>query len=492
MTNRMQWIALHLPNLPLEALTRALATPEPQAVAEHHRIVACDGKARARGVQPGMTAAAATALAPQLAVHPRNAAEETESLLGLAGWAARFTPSVALELPDALVLEASGSLQLFGGLKRIVAGLREGCAHMGFTALIASAPTPRGAAWLARAGRELLVEDPARLEEALAKLPVRVLARDADTIEALAAIGAARVADVLGLPRAGLARRFGQVLLNDLDRALGRLPDPRAFCVPPATFHARLELPAEVTQAEALLFAARRLFVQLEGFLAARAGGVRQLALKLCHREARFTAVPIGFVAPSRDATHFTVLARERLATLALPAPVRALALVADDIVPFAGEPLALLADGAHAPGDWRKLVERLRARLGAAAVHGVAAAAEHRPEHASTPAPLPLLPREVGTSRTRSPQAGDRAEAGHRPFWLLPAPRPLEEVDAVPHHGGPLRLLAGPERIESGWWDGADIARDYFVAQAPDRSLVWVYRERRAPGGWFLHGLFA
>src|SRR3990172_2592188 len=276
---RPQWIAPHLPNLPLEALTRALATPEPQAVAEHHRIVAGDGKALARGVRPGMTAAAATALAPQLAVHPRHAAEETEGLLGLAGWAAQFTPSVALELPDALVLEVSGSLRLFSGLKRIATGLREGCALMGFTALVAAAPTPRGAAWLARAGREILMDDPARLEEALAALPARVLARDADALEALAAIGATRVADVLNLPRAGLARRFGQRLLDDLDRALGRTPDPRTFFVPPVTFDARLELPAEGTQADALLFAARRLFVQLEGFLAARAAGVRRLVL---------------------------------------------------------------------------------------------------------------------------------------------------------------------------------------------------------------------
>lgn len=480
----MQWIALHLPNLPLEALTRALATPEPQAVAEHHRIVACDGKALARGVRPGMTAAAATALAPQLAVHPRNAAEETEGLLGLAGWAAQFTPSVALELPDALVLEVSGSLQLFGSLKRIATDLREGCARMGFTVFIAAAPTPRGAAWLARTGREILVADPARLEEALAALPVRVLARDADAFEALAAIGATCIADVLNLPRAGFARRFGPRLLDDLDRALGRTPDPRTFFVPPATFGARLELPAEVTQAEALLFAARRLFVQLEGFLAARAAGVRRLVLRLFHRDARFTEVPIGFVAPSRDAVHFTTLARERLATLTLPDPVRALALVADDIVPFAGEPLALLTDGAPAPGDWPKLVERLRARLGTAAVHGVAVAAEHRPEYASRA-------REIAADAkaARTPTTGN---SGLRPFWLLPAPRPLAEIDAVPHHGGPLRLLAGPERIESGWWDGIDVARDYFVAQAPDRSLVWVYRERRAPGGWFLHGLFA
>jgi protein ImuB len=480
----MQWIAIHLPNLPLEALTRALATPEPQAVAEHHRIVACDGKALARGVRPGMAVAAANALACELAVHPRNPAEETEHLLGLAGWAAQFTPSVALELPDALALEVSGSLRLFGGLARIVAGVRDGCARMGFTALVAAAPTPRGAVWLARAGRELLVADPARLEDALAALPVRVLAGDADAREALAAIGAARVADVLELPRAGFARRFGPRLLDDLDRALGRAPDPRTFFVPPATFGARLELPAEVTQAEALVFAARRLLVQLEGYLAARAGGVRRLVLRLFHREARLTEVPIGCVAPRRDAVHFTVLARERLATLVLPEPVRALALAADAIVPLTGEPLRLFADGAPAPGDWQKLVERLRARLGASAVHGVAVAAEHRPEYATQA-------REIAAD-AKAARAAPTGDAALRPFWLLAAPRPLAEVDAVPHHGGPLRLVAGPERIETGWWDGGDVARDYFVAEAPDRSLVWVYRERRAPGGWFLHGLFA
>ena len=294
-------------------MTRALATPEPQAVAEHHRIVACDGKSAARGVRPGLATAAATALARELAVHPRNRNEETECLLGLAGWAVQFTPSVALELhpPESagLALEVSGSLQLFGGLRRIAASLREGCARMGYTAVVAAAPTARGASWLARSGSEILVEDSDALECALAGLPVRVMAGDAETVEALAAIGATHVADVLALPRAGLARRFGRNLLDDLDRALGRMADPRTFFTPPATFSARLELPAEVTQTEALLFAAKRLFVQLEGFLAARAAGVQRLALRLFHREARFTEVPIGLVAPARDATHFTLLA---------------------------------------------------------------------------------------------------------------------------------------------------------------------------------------
>jgi protein ImuB len=474
-----QWIALYLPHLPLEALTRALATPEPQAVAEHHRIVACDGKAAARGVRPGLSTAAASALARELLVHPRNPVEETECLLGLAGWAAQFTPSVALELPDSLALEVSGSLKLFRSLEHIAAGLRDGCARMGLTALLAAAPTARAASWLAHAGNERFVADPAALEGVLAGLPVRVMTGDVATREALAAIGATRIGDVAALPRAGLARRFGRQLLDDLDRALGRTPDPRTFFTPPAEFRARLELPAEVTQAEALLFAARRLFVQLEGFLAARAGGVQRLALRLFHREARFTEVPIGLVAPARDAAHFTLLARERLGGLALPAAVRAIALDAGDVVPLAGEALALFDDGVSSPGDWQKLVERLRSRLGGTAVHYLAVAAEHRPEHAS---------RASGTGAG----AAGADHPGLRPFWLLPAPQPLEEIDAAPHRGGPLKLLAGPERIESGWWDGGDVARDYFVAETADRTLVWVYRERRAPGGWFLHGLFA
>ena len=474
-----QWIALYLPNLPLEALTRALATPEPQAVAEHHRIVACDGKAAARGVRPGLSTAAASALAREVAIHPRNPAEETECLLGLAGWAAQFTPSVTLELPDSLVLEVSGSLKLFQGLEHIAGSLRAGCARMGLTALVAAAPTARAASWLAHAGSERFVADPAALEGVLAGLPVRVMTGDAATREALAAIGATHIGDVAALPRAGLARRFGRKLLDDLDRALGRVPDPRTFFTPPAEFRARLELPAEVTQAEALLFAARRLFVQLEGFLAARAGGVQRLALRLFHREARFTEVPIGLVAPARDAAHFTLLARERLEGLALPAAVRAIALDAGDVVPLAGEALALFDDGVSSPGDWKKLVERLRARLGGTAVHYLAVAAEHRPERASRES-------EAGAG------AAGADHPGLRPFWLLPAPQPLEEIDAAPHRGGPLKLLAGPERIESGWWDGGDVARDYFVAETADRALVWVYRERRAPGGWFLHGLFA
>ena len=473
----MLWIAIHLPQLPLEALLRGSLLPEACAVADTRRIVACDAKARSRGVRAGMSASAALALAPQLRICQRDPSAETEALLGVAAWAMQFTPNVALEFPDISLLEVSGSLSLFGGLARIVGDLREGLAAMGYTTCISVAPTARAACWLVRAGREGLVTEAAKIDEALSVLPASVLRCDADRLESLEAIGAATVGDLLALPREGLARRFGQVLLDDLDRARGRIPDPRTFFTPPPKFAAGIELLAEVTQAEALLFAARRLLVQLAGYLGARSCGVQRFVLKLAHRDGGATEIAIGLVTPSRDAEHFTLLLRERLSSVALRDPVRSIAIEAADILPLAGNTLGLFPDDTGTLGNWDRLIERLRARLGTESVYGLASHAEHRPERASADA-------EPGEKQLK-------LQFGERPFWLFDAPRPIPEVSAVPNYEGPLTLLAGPERIESGWWDDDDIARDYFVARTPAESLVWVYRERGG-GGWYLHGLFA
>ena len=477
----MLWISLHLPALPLEALLRGSPLPEACAVADSHRIVGCDGKARVRGVSAGMSASAALALAPQLRICQRDGSAETEALLGIAAWAMQFTPNVALEFPDVVLLEISGSLKLFGGLAQILGDLREGLSAMGFTTCLAVAPTARAACWLVRAGRETLVTEGERIDDAVSSLPASVLCCDADTLESLEAIGAATVGDLLALPREGLARRFGQALLDDLDRARGRLPDPRSFFTPPPRFAAGIDLQAEVTQTEALLFAAKRLLAQLAGYLAARSGGVQRFALKLAHRDGGATEIAIGLVTPSRDAEHFTLLLRERLASVALREPVRSIAIEAADILPLAGDNLGLFPDDTGSPGNWDRLIERLRARLGTQAVLGLASRAEHRPERASADAHV----------HTHADERQLKLQFGERPFWLLDAPRPIPEVGAVPNYEGPLMLLAGPERIESGWWDDDDIARDYFVARTQSESLVWIYRERRG-GGWYLHGLFA
>ena len=75
--------------------------------------------------------------------------------------------------------------------------------------------------------------------------------------------------------------------------------------------------------------------------------------------------------------------------------------------------------------------------------------------------------------------------------MWLLAEPRVLEAQRGRPRHHGPLELLAGPERIESGWWDGDDVRRDYYVARDSSGARLWIYREWAGAKSWFLHGIF-
>jgi len=377
------------------------------------------------------------------------------TLEAIAAWACQFTPKVSLEPPQGLLLEVGGSLRLFGGMGALAERIGAGIASMGFQAGIATAGTPRAALWLSRSPHQDL--EKVEIEAACSGEPLAFLQ----------GIGIDTVGALLRLPREGLARRCGQALVDDLDRALGALPEPRAFFSPPPRFAAKLELPAQVTHAEALLFAARRLLVQLEGLLAARQAGIRNFTLILIHEENQ-TALDIGLASPARDAGRLAEVLQQKLSTVTLAQPVESIGLAAGDFEPLHGRSAGMFGDaGAEAEG-WARLLERLRARLGREAVSGLATHPDHRPEHAW---------RRVEPGEW---DLHDFCEPGPRPLWLLERKK-LRESE--------FELLAGPERIESGWWDGDEASRDYFVAQMADQSLAWVYREKE---GWFLHGLFA
>ena len=452
----------------------------PRAVADAGRVIACDPRAEAFGVRPGMGLTAAWAFAPKLCVWPYKQAAECAALEGIAAWMCQFTPRVSLEPPQGVLAEIEGSLRLFRGAAALLERIQAGIDQMGFSVTPAAAPTARGAWWLASAGRETLVPDRSALEVALVALPAAVACDGPDALALLRNIGITTIGELRSLPREGVARRFGKALLDGLEQALGDAPEPRDFFVPPPRFAAQLELPGEVAHAEGVLFAARRLLVQLEGLLAARQAGVRGFLLMLMHREARPSVLEVGLASPGRETERFVQLLRERLAMHTLVEPVEAIRIEAKDFVPLHGCTVDLFR-GPQSEGEaWARLVERLRARLGGGAVHGLGLCSEHRPERAWRP----LAPGE-------QPPPGD-ASTGARPLWLVEPPRRLKEKRGVPHDDGPLELLAGPERIESGWWDGGEIARDYFIARAPSAALLWVYRERGTAGAWYLHGIFA
>jgi protein ImuB len=500
----MLWACLLLPSLPLDVFARALSPADaarPFAVAtggHYPRIVAVNEAARDAAIAPGQLVSAALARAPGIVLRDRDPQLETAALAGVAAWVTQFTPMVSLAPPDAVLAEIGGSLRLFGGLPRLTARLARGAHELGYSMRLARAPTPLAALLLARGENGELVAQPlAHLDAA------------PEIIATLAAAGVTTFGQACALPRAGLARRVGADFVATLDRVRGLIPDPRPPFVPPPRYAGRLDLPAPVASAEALVFATNRLVHELAGWLAGRGLGVIEMSLSLAHEryigvkvppERRFAPLPprgqstlgrpggaqtgvpattvrFALAAPAREPAHLTGVLRERLARVVLPAPAEGIALASEVTAPLAGRNLGLL------PGDevavTVPLIDRLRARLGEGAVTLVAPRAEHRPERASA-------------DRTRSPARAPAVPDSFplRPVWLLSEPAPLGHALQVQ----PWVLRDGPERIESGWWDGGDVRRDYFVAENPRGETVWIYRDHRYgidDGEWFLHGVF-
>ena len=483
----MWWFAVHCPRLALDRALRGHAGETPLAVADRLQVLQANDAAQALGVLPGVRRATALALAAHLHVIEYDPLAEREALEQVAGWLLQFTPSVALQPPDGVLLDVEGSLRLFGGADRLQARLREGLAELGFVARLAGAPTATAAWLLARWRDGARIEHETLLGAGLAAVPVELLEAAAPHRDALAAIGVRRFGDLARLPRAGLARRWGPALLEQIDAALGRRAEPQRWFEAPARFALGLELLAQVEHAEALLFASRRMLLQLAGWLAARQSATREAVLTGEHDAGRHacppTRVVLRLAQPSRDADRFVAVLRERLARLVLPAPVHTLRLGCDRTIRLSGTPGELFpTPGTDAEGLAR-LVERLQARLGREQVQRLLLAADHRPESAYRVEPLDVTVRGPEVPLPGLP----------RPLWLLPEPVPLAERGQRPWWRGPLTLLAGPERIETGWWDDALVQRDYFIAEGESSGWVWIFRTRSdaADAGWYLQGMF-
>jgi protein ImuB len=512
----MLWACLIFPSLPLDVFVR-VQSPEDAAQpfvvssgGHYPRVVTANAAARAAGIRDGQLVSAALAFAPRLRCRDRDTESEARALAQLATWALTFTPSASLAPPDAIVAEIGGSLRLFDGLPRLVARLVEGTHALGYAARLGLAPTPGAALLFARAGRTQPVTAAAQLPALLAPLPLALVDIDDALRTTLTDAGITTFGQAAALPRDGLARRGGDELLRTLDRVLGRAADPRPPFVPPPRFESRLDLPAPVHDTEALGFGVHRAVQELAAWLTARGLGVVRLQLALAHerhvrqRGLSATVVPFALGTPARAPAHLSGVLRERLARVALPAPVESILLTSEETVPLSGRNLGLL------PGDEVMAVEvplldRLRARLGEDAVIRLAPHAEHRPEQATrdvAPTAAGVRKRGSGAGPSRPPRWREAATGkacadatllpeAPRPLWLLALPQPLAHLFEMK----PWVLRDGPERIESGWWDGGDVRRDYFVAESPQGELMWIYRDHRygtEDGEWFLHGVFA
>jgi protein ImuB len=490
------FLAAHLPKLSLEVFRpRWLSELEHgSAVLEKDKVVIADNAAREAGVLPGMKRGGVLTLSPETALYERDVAREVAGQREVGVALMKFSPDVALLDEGTVIVEIGASLRLFGGLLPLCRQAKAMLDTFGFTARISVAPTGQGAWLLANCGwgsggtRRVL--QLASLERVLLPVPMLAVPEIRPFADWFTGLGCETIADVRRLPRAGLQRRCGEHLLDSLDRAFGSAPELFDWIELPPTFAARIELPDRLEHADGAVFAAHRLIVQLCGWLCAKQLSVTAIRLCIEHERGRQalppTLIDIALGEPTWREDHLLRLVKERLHRVELAAPAIALRLEASKVDSAAPDTDSLFPEPGGSPEDHARLIELLIARLGDENVLRPAPSADHRPEVANRWVPVSQAANKITLP-----------DSLPRPTWMLATPVRLLMRQHRPFYSSPLRIMSPAERIEAGWFDGELITRDYFVAQADDRSCYWIYRERISSRDaeeeprWFLHGLF-
>jgi protein ImuB len=497
------------------------------------RLTAVDRRARALGLQPGMTLTDARAMRPSLICVDADARAEAQTLENITDWCRRFTPLAALDAPDGVMLDVSGAAHLFGGEAKLLAKVEARLKDQGFGACAAIASTPEAAWALARYGALRILPpslngrnvDEKELARRLGDLPLAALRLDTATLADLAQAGLRRISDILMRPRAPITARFGPLLHARLDGLLGASK---------TAISPRFEAPAYLAERRFLDGIVRRediettilsLAQDLSSLLFRHDEGARRLKASLFRVDGMVKHFEVGTSQPLREPKAIARLFHECIERASAENGGDAL----DPGYGFDVIRLAALVVERQTPeqADWDTsqnetadlvhLIDRLGARLGLRRVTRLAFNATHIPEFAITAVPAATLrnsasltppPFEARTKGQADAAATHALALPSRPIRLLQRPEPIETIACVPD-GPPLRFrwrrimhevsaIEGPERIAPEWWnDETALTRDYFRAEDSEGQRFWLFREglfndETAQPRWFMHGLFA
>lgn len=488
------------------------------------QITALNDEAARLGLRAGMALADARAMYPQLVAIDADDAADATTLDRIADWCDRYTPLIGLDPPDGLFLDISGCAHLFGGEDNLRRDLIRRLAAQGFHARAAIADTP-GCAWAvaryattssvhSREGGNPdsvspLARGRAEKREALVHLPLAALRIDPQIASPLAQAGLKTIGDVIDLPRAPLAARFGQAFVRRIDQALGREDEPIVPRLPVPSFLAEQRFAEPVGREEDVLGTIVHLAQELARAMERHGKGARRLQVALFRTDGKVARIEIGTSEPLRDPARIRRLFLDRLAVIGDEADpgfgfdmirLSALSVEAFDAVQTGfggGDPAREIAH----------LIDRLMARFGLERVQRLVPQDTHLPELASIG-----VPANAARARGEAPPY-DFAQDSRipvRPIRLFERPEPVEAIAQVPD-GPPVQFkwrrvthdvayAEGPESIAMQWWrndQGLPVTRDYFRIETRQGARVWLYREgiyqdRDNPPHWFLHGIFA
>lgn len=444
------------------------------------------------GLQPGRPLADARALVPELRTAPADPASDRTALEALADWYLRYTPTLAIDGDDGLLLDVTGCAHLFGGEGALIEDIHTRLAHARIAARAAVADTPAAAWAMARFGTDPIV--PAgEAYAALSPLPMAALRIPAELVGKLFALGFRRIGDLLPLPTAPLAARVGKVLPRRIDQLLGRADEPMVPHRPPVPWRARLDFAEPIGRREDIDTALRRLLGDMKTLLTQAGRGARRLDLLSCRVDGTTQVLTIGTSRASRDANHLFRLFSERLDALDPGFGIETMILEGVETDPLPPDQAAF--GNKKVGDDLAVLVDRLKNRLGNDYVFRVVPVASHIPERA------------VALIAACEPRTGNWPQDRTRPLRLLPCPEPIEA--SVAHDEAPERFrwrtivhrvvrVEGPERIAPEWWRTRPSARtrEYFWLEDESGRRFWVYRTmpkaKKESPRWYLHGLFA
>ena len=500
-------ISVFLPMWPIDRLRRqaggaASASRAPLVLAgrtgNRRLITAADAAAQRLGLRPGMPVSKAQAMVPELQILPADPAADAESLERLALWVLeRFSPIVAVDPPDGIVIDSTGADHLHGGEAAMLEALVGRLAMSGLAARAAVAGSWGAAHALARHRADpVSLAQPGTEKALLAPLPLSALRLSPATLGGLHALGFACVGDLLRQPRAPLTRRFGPEPCRRLDQALGHAPEPIEPLRPEGLVEVRRSFAEPIAAPETIARHIGKLVAQLCAVLEDRGLGARRLDLICWRVDSHAQTVRVGLAQPHRDPHRLTRLLCDRIETIAPGYGIEIMALA----VPIA-EPLAPRQTDTLEPAapDLSGLIDVLANRVGAQAVYRLAPVASDVPERSVTRiAPL------------ADPVGAGWPDHWPRPTRLLPRPEPIETLALLPDHPPAwiawrgvrrrVRRADGPERVFGEWWKRdteTHAVRDYFRVEDEAGARFWIFRagdgEHPDTGShrWFLHGIF-
>ncbi len=459
-------------------------------------ITAANTKAEAQGIWPGMVAADAKAIVPLLEFVDEIPGKGIKLITGLGEWCIRYTPVIALDAPDGLILDISGCAHLWNGerayLKEIVNRLRS----KGYDVRAAMADTV-GAAWgISRFGKVTPIIENNAQAEALMSLPPAALRLEANILERLQKLGLRTISSFITMPRSVLRRRFGQDMIRRLDQALGNEDEHIQPIHVLDPYHERLPCLEPIRTAVGIEIAVQKLLEMLCLRLQKEGKGIRTAVFKGYRIDGRTIQMEIGTNRPSHNTNHLLKLFALKIATLEPALGIELFTIDApkvEDIPP--GQEVLWNEDTGLEDAAIAELLDRLAGKVGANAIHRYLPDEHYWPERSI----------RVSSSVRERPSIKWRTDKP-RPVQLLARPELIEVTAPIPDYPPMLfrykgevhqiKKADGPERIEREWWLESGQHRDYYQVEDENGRRYWLFRsghyDEDGANEWFIHGFFA